>query len=94
MLESPEIWWSIVLGGLLGVCYIASFAFVTYLAKRSSQFVLIVLGGMLARMMGALAALFLSAVLLPVSMPAFVGAFLCVFLVGIGVEVLWFLRRN
>lgn len=86
--------WSILLGGLLGLCYVAASVLVTCFARRTPKFVLIVLGGTLIRMTVALALLVMSALLLPVSVPALMMAFLCVFLVGLGVEVLWILRRG
>ena len=94
MPAASELWWSILLGGILGLCYVFASAFSTRLARRTTRFVPIVFGGMLLRMAIALAALVTAALLLPVSLPALLGAFLCVFLVGLGVEVVWIWRHD
>ena len=83
-----------MLGALLGLCYVAASVIVTRLARRTQRFVLVVLGGMLVRMAAALVILVTCVLLLPVSIPALIAAFLCVFLVGLGVEVLWMLRQD
>lgn len=94
MPAASEVWVSILLGGLLGLCYVAASAFVTRFARHTQQFVIVVFGGMLVRMALALAALVMASLLLPVSMLAFTAAFLCVFLVGLGVELVWILRHG
>ncbi|MDE2955492.1 MAG: hypothetical protein OXU68_00570 [Bacteroidota bacterium] len=94
MPAAAEIWWSILLGVMLGLGYVTASMLVSRLARRSQRFVLVVLGGMLVRIAAAVVILVASALLLPVYAPAMIAAFLCVFLVGLGVEVLLILRKN
>ena len=94
MSAAPEVWWSIVLGGLMGLCYVGASVFVTRLARRTRHFVPVILGGMLVRMTLALGGLLLLTLVMTISLPALTASFLCVFLVGLGVEVAWILRHD
>ena len=88
------LWWSALLGGVLGLCYIGASVLAIWLARRTIHFLVVVIGGMLLRMAAALAALVFVVLLFPVSISAFIGTFLSVFLAGLIIEVVWLLRRN
>ncbi len=90
--------WSAVVGVLLGLCYVVSSVFVILVAQRSSQFVPIVLGGMVLRMFGALVALVIIIQFpifpFPIALLALTGAFLIVVLIGLFAELTWIIRRK
>ncbi len=85
-------WWSSVgLGTAMGLLYtvVSLLAHRFALRQGPRTFMMIVLGGMAARMGVALIAMVLILYLLPVEQAAFVGSFLGVFIVGMIVEVLY-----
>ncbi len=88
-------WWSAGLGVGIGLLYSAASFVATWFAMRQDQrlFMVIVLGGMMARMATALVVVVLILLLLPVEPPVFIGSFLGVFIVGMIVEV-WRLHRR
>lgn len=88
-------WWSAGLGAGLGVLYILISLLANRLALRKGQrtFMMIVLGGMIARMFAALVGVVLILLLLPVEQIVFIGSFFGVFVIGMIVEVLH-LRRG
>ena len=88
-------WWSSVgLGAGMGLLYIVVSLLATRFALRQAPrtFMMIVLGGMVARMGAALLAVVLILYLLPVEQTAFVGSFFGVFIVGMIAEVLYVRR--
>lgn len=91
-------WWgSVGAGCALGVLYAASSMLVTKFALRQNQrvFMIIVFGGMIGRMVVALAAIAAIVLLLPVQMIPFLGSFLVLLILGIGLEIRWLaVRRN
>lgn len=93
-----SVFWSAVLGVLLGLCYIVTSVFVVLLAQRSSRFVPIVLGGMVLRMIGFLVVLVIitqfSIFPFQVALLALTAAFLIVVLIGLFAELTWVIRRK
>lgn len=82
---------SITLGAGLGLLYgLASFLTWKWAERHRStgRYLMIFLGGMIARLFAALALVVLVVALVPVHVGFFVGAFLAVFLVGLIAEVL------
>ena len=70
---------------------------VTKFALRQEQrvFMIIVFGGMIGRMLVALAAIAAIVLLLPVQMIPFLSSFLVLMVVGIGSEIRWLaVRKN
>ncbi|MFQ5570782.1 MAG: hypothetical protein ACE5G0_13945 [Rhodothermales bacterium] len=92
---TPAWWLSLGLGIGLGLLYSAASLVVNRYALRqdSHRFLLIVLGGMIARMALALALVALIVLLLPVEQVAFLASFLGVFVIGIIVEVMILHRK-
>ena len=88
-------WWSAGLGIGIGLLYSLASLVTNRIALRQEQhlFMVMVLGGMVVRMMAALLAVVLIVLLLPVEQMVFIGAFLGVFVIGMGVEV-WNLHRT
>ncbi len=88
-------WWSAGLGIGIGLLYSLASLVTNRIALRQEQrlFMVIVLGGMVARMMAALLAVVLILWLVPVEQAVFVGSFLGVFIIGMMVEV-WSLHRK
>lgn len=88
-------WWSAGLGVGIGLLYSAASFIATWFALRQDQrlFMVIVVGGMMARMATALVVVVLVLLLLPVEPAIFIGSFLGVFIVGMIVEV-WRLHRR
>lgn len=86
--------WSVGLGAAIGVLYILISLLANRAALRKGQrtFMMIVVGGMLARMTVTLGAVVLILLLMPVQQTAFIGAFAGVFVIGTILEVLH-LRR-
>ena len=83
-----SIWFSVVVGGGIGVAYVLASLLMNRLAARDQQrFLLIALGGVGARIGVAILAITLVLVLMPVNAGWFIGAFFSVFLVGIVAEV-------
>jgi hypothetical protein len=83
-------WTSALLGVALGVANAAA-AYALYRAGRGrpqKTFLMIVFGGMVARLVAATTVLGLVLLLLPVNRLAFAGGFLAAFAVGTGAEVL------
>ncbi len=82
------------MGAGLGVLYVLISLLANRLAFRKGQrtFMMIVLGGMMARMFIALITVVLILLLLPVEQTALIGSFFGVFIIGMIVEVLH-LRR-
>ena len=90
-------WWgSVGAGCTLGLLYAASSMWVTKFALRQNQrvFMIIVFGGMIGRMMVALATIAAMVLLLPVQMIPFLSAFLVLLFVGIGLETRWLAVRK
>ena len=87
-------WWSAGLGIGIGLLYSLASLVTSRLALRREQglFMVIVFGGMLARMLAALVAVVLILWLIPVEQVIFIGSFLGVFVIGIGADV-WRLHR-
>ncbi|MCY4001935.1 MAG: hypothetical protein OXF06_13680 [Bacteroidetes bacterium] len=86
--------WSIVAGMLLGFGYIGTSILVTMIAQRTTNFVPVVLGGMVLRMIGALLVFILIISMVPVVLEAFTATFLLIALTGLFVEILWISRRK
>ena len=82
-------WLGLGLGGGLGVLYIlASVMTHRWAAQReAARFLAIVLGGMVIRMIIALALVGGIAAFMPVHVPIFIGAFFVTFVVGLALEV-------
>ena len=90
-------WWSSVgLGAAMGLLYtvVSLLAHRFALRQGPRTFMMIVLGGMVARMGVALIAMVLILYLLPVEQTAFVGSFFGVFIVGMIVDVLYVHRAT
>ncbi len=87
---TPAWWWSLGLGVGIGVLYsVASLLANRYAMRQDQQrFMLLVIGGMMARIAATLVLVALVLVLLPVQQVAFIGAFFGVFVIGLAVEVL------
>ncbi len=83
-------WVSIILGtaiaGLYGISSWATLRFA--LGRPSQQFMLLVFGGMTARLFVAAAILTLLMVFVPLHMAAFLGSFAVGFLIGLAAEVI------
>lgn len=90
-----DVWTSALLGIALGAANAAASYALYRVAggKPQKAFFTIVLGGMVARLLGVLALAALILVMLPVSRTAFVGAFFAAFAVGTAVELLLIQRR-
>lgn len=91
-----SVWWlSVGLGSGIGLLYgITSVAVNRYALRQDHhRFMLIAVGGMLARMLLALFLIALIVFLLPVDRVAFFTSFLGVFVLGIVVEV-WSLHHR
>ena len=88
------LWLSVGLGLAIGVLYIfASLAANRYAVRQEqSRFVVIVLGGMLVRILGAMVFVALVLLLLPVAQAPFIGTFFGVFVIGLVWEVRSWLR--
>ncbi len=89
------IWTSIVLGVALGLANAAA-SFLSYRLARSKPqgtFMVIVFGGMVARMFVVLALLALVIIFVPISQGAFVGAFFATFAVATIAEAIHLQRR-
>ncbi|NBC16925.1 MAG: hypothetical protein GVY18_06355 [Bacteroidetes bacterium] len=86
----------LALGGSIGVAYIvASLLTHRWAARqRNRRFLAIVLGGMVVRMIVALALVGGIAALAPIHLPSFIGAFFATFVVGLAVEVALLHRRG
>ncbi len=82
------------LGALLGLCYTFANVLVVRIARNTSKFVPIVLGGMVVRMFAALTALMIIIQLFPVILPVFTGTFLFIVLIGIFAEIAWLIRQE
>lgn len=82
------------MGMLLGLSYAGANMLVVRVAKNTSHFIPIVIGGVVLRMFAALAAFILIIQLFSVELPAFTGAFLAVALVGLFAEIAWLIRRK
>jgi hypothetical protein len=90
-------WWSSAgLGIGVGLLYSAASLLANRYALRQDQptFMLIVLGGMLVRILAALAVLALIVLVLSVEPIPFVASFSAVFLIGLIVEVLHLHRQR
>jgi len=87
-------WWSAGLGVGLGLLYIMISLLANRLAMRKGRrtFMMIVVGGMVARLFTVLIAVILILLFLPVEQTIFIGSFFGVFVIGMIVEVLH-LRR-
>lgn len=84
------IWLSVGLGAGIGFLYaIASYANARFAAgfRTHSRFMAVFFGGMLLRMMAALALVAFVIVFVPVHVPVFIAAFLAAFLIGLVTEV-------
>ena len=86
--------WSLGLGLLLGLCYTGASLLVVRIAQNTPNFVPVVLGGMVLRMLVALITLIVLVQLFPVVLSAFTGAFLLVSLIGLFTEITWLIRRK
>lgn len=86
---------SIGLGASIGILYGVASLVTSRVAVRygDQQFMLIFLGGMLARLAVAAALVLLVLVLFDVHAPAFIGTLLVVFLLGLIAEV-WIIHRR
>jgi hypothetical protein len=87
---------SLVLGGSIGVLYIAASLLTHRWAARhrTQRFLAIVLGGMLVRMIVALTLVGGIAAFVPVHLPSFIGAFFATFVAGLMIEVVLLHRRG
>ena len=86
--------WSIIAGMLLGLGYVGTNILVTMIARHSTNFVPVVLGGMVLRMIGALFVFTLIIFMIPVVLEAFTATFLLIALTGLFLEILWLSRRK
>lgn len=94
---TPSGWWlGLGLGISIGVTYIAASVLTHRWAARraAKQFLTIVLGGMIVRMIVALALVGGIAALAPVHIPSFIGAFFATFVIGLIIEVVLLHRRG
>lgn len=85
----PGFWGSILLGAAIASLYAAS-SFVTLrfaMNRPGNQFMLVVFGGMTARLFVAAAVMTLILVFVPVVKTAFLGSFAAGFIIGLVVEV-------
>ena len=78
----------------LGLGYAAASLIGVRMAERTRNFVVTVFGGMIVRMTVALMVVVLVMWLGSVVAPVFIGAFLCVFITGIAVEIAWLHNRS
>ena len=90
-----DFWLSAILGSGIGGIYILLSVISHRLAlkKETQPFMLIVFGGMAIRLFVTVAAIALIFALVPVAKAVFLTAFLCIFLVGLVVEI-WILHRQ
>ncbi len=93
---TPVWWLSIGLGVGIGALYSLSSVVASRYALRQPQrrFMLVVVGGMMARIAVTLVLVGLTLVLLPVEQVAFIGSFFGVFVIGLVVEVVSVHRRQ
>ena len=89
-------WWSLALGGGLGLLYSVSSAATLWWAKQYSGagFYAVALGGMLVRLFVALGVFALIVGLVPVHHALFSGSFLALALTGLLAEVAWLARHT
>lgn len=89
-------WWSLALGGGLGLLYNVSSAATLWWANRhtGNRFYAIALGGLIVRLFTALGAFALVIATMPVQRALFSGSFLAVALLGLLAEVAWIARRT
>ena len=90
-----DVMLSVGLGGGLGVLYVAASLATARMAGRyrDGRFMLLFLGGMIARLGVAVVVVLVVLIRVAVHRPAFIGTLLVVFLLGLVVEVWIFHRR-
>jgi len=93
---SEGIWISALAGGGLALLYSAAALFLGRIAMRSSRqtFMMIVMGGMVARLFVAVIILTLVLLFAPVHSMAFLGGFFVVFVIGLTIEILTLHRQQ
>lgn len=89
-----SVWSSVGVGVVLGLCYTGAGVLVVKIAQHTPQFVPIVFGGMVLRMLVALITLGIIIQLFSVVLPALTGAFLIVVQVGIFSEIFWLVKQR
>ncbi len=89
-------WGSLILGSMIAVLYAAgSYATLRYaLSRPAQQFMLLVFGGMTARLFVTAAVMTLVLVFVPLDKAAFLGSFSVGFILGLTVEVLTLHHRQ
>ena len=90
-----SFFWSACLGGGIGIFY-AGMAYLTQrLAVRldGSQFMGVVVGGMLVRMLVLLVLVSLALAFLPVQPLPFAGTLVATLLIGLGLDVWWMIQH-
>lgn len=92
---SSAFWLGLGLGTGIGLVYgLASYAANRFAMRQNQRlFMLIVIGGMLVRMLVALALVALVLLALPVDQVSFIGSFFVVFVIGLIGEV-WSVARH
>ncbi len=87
---------SACIGFALGLLYLVSSIGMAKLALRQEQrlFMITIFGGMLGRMMAALAAIAAIILLLPIRSVPFLTAFLVLLFAGVGLEIRWLANRS
>ena len=86
-MASEQLWLSIGLGIIIGLCYVAASYYSNQRALNSVNFMLLVVSTMMLRMFIALILLIGIMVTLPVSDAAFLGSFFVIFVVGLAMEI-------